>query len=49
MKILLTLLATLLTVTALTSSKRYAARSAANYNILTTTENRHHPIEKFIR
>ena len=49
MKIMLTLLATLLTATALTSSKPRSVPRADNYNMLTTTEQRHHPIAKFIR
>ena len=56
MKIILTLFATLLTATALTSSKPRSAPLAANYNVLATNDQqqhpvdqRQHPIEKFIR
>jgi hypothetical protein len=59
MKTILTLLATLLIATALTATaltatalshtKPQAIPRAANNNILITNENRHHPIEKFIR
>jgi hypothetical protein len=49
MKIILTLLATLLTATALTSSKPQAVQHNPDYNILTTNDQRQHPIEKFIR
>jgi hypothetical protein len=49
MKILLTLLATLLTVTALTSSKPGAVPRGPNHNILVTNDRRQHPVERYIR
>ena len=49
MKIMLTLLATILTATALTSSKPRAIPPVLNTNTLTTKAQTHHPIEKFIR
>ena len=49
MKIMLTLLATLLTTSALTSSKLQAVHRTNKYNALTTNDQRHHPVEKFIR
>jgi hypothetical protein len=49
MKIMLTLVATLLTATALTSSKPRAVPHTVNTNVLTTNENGHHPIAKFFR
>ena len=49
MKIILTLVATLLTATALTSSKPRSTPRAATYNVLATNDQRQHPVERFIR